>query len=255
MCDPERYGIKITKEYCKNGFAITDLQKQVSFIDGNVTLYDIFMLIYRANTILPNITSIIGMPRFDLFLNQISENVDEDFKTNISYLELYWHPEYDVKITKKTGKSTDQTGISTLTDNDSNYWDDYKNIELSNLMGFHGIGVGCPGKTLDFHECDDDCPKYTGYAIELTPLNRLADLPIRISPIVDFPQPYVEDDKKLEKTKCKLTIYPTLWCFLTSILWELTFFGYTPNLIKQKSEEIDKICDEAKESMDNKENE
>jgi hypothetical protein len=42
------YNIKLTKEYCKNGFLPTDLQWPVEEVADDFTLYDLFCLVNHA---------------------------------------------------------------------------------------------------------------------------------------------------------------------------------------------------------------
>lgn len=251
-------GIHLTKDYYKD-FLPTDLQWEVTKVDDDFTLYDLFRLVYHAHLILPDIFTTMGMPGFMEFWEQIQLDRDHDDIDDVTYLELYWHVEYDTRTTEKTGKPTDQPAsrCGILKDNNQNYWDDPQIASISNLMGFHGVGAGCPCKDLDFHECGDDCPTETGYAIEFTPVNNLSHLPIRVSPKVEFYPPYVESDRDLHRTGFELTIEPTLWCLITSIFWELTFVGSNPDTIKDQGEDILGRVKEIKEHLDKerKENE
>ncbi len=248
MSDPSVNGIILTKDYYKD-FLPTDLQWPVTKIDDDFTLYDLFVLINHAETMIPGITSSFGMSQFDKFFDEIQKDIDIDYTTDISYLELCWSIYYDVRLTNKTGKPTDQKNINMLPDNNKNYWDDPKGGEISNLMNFHGVGPGCSFNNLDMHECGDDCQKTTGYAIELTPVNNLANLPIRVLPIVEFYPPYIESDRKFHRTGFKLKIDPTLWCCITSVLWELTFFGSTPENVADKYKEINDSLDDIKDQI------
>ena len=247
MSNPASDGIHLTKEYYKD-FLPTDLQWTVTKVDEDFTLYNLFRLVYRADQMIPGIFATMGMLEFKLFWDQIQLDRDPDDIDDVEYLELYWHASYDIRKEKQTGKPTYQPKSNCpIMDDGYNYWDDPKIAELPNLMSFHGIGPGCPSKSLDFHECGNDCPKDTGYAIEFTPVNNLAHLPIRVSPEVGFFPPHVESDRDFHRTGFKLTIQPTLWCFITSIFWELTFAGSTPNEVADHMQEISDCMDEAKE--------
>ena len=251
MSNPASCGIHLTKEYYKD-FLPTDLQWSVAKVDDDFTLYDLFRLVYQIDITMgvSNIAATMGMSKFDEFWDQINLDRDTDSTNEIAYLKLYWGPSYDVRTTNKTGRSTDQNNINGLSGNDQNYWDNPKICEMPNLMSFHGIGPGCSSRNLDFHECGDDCPKYTQYAVEFTPVNNMAHLPIRVSPKVEFFPPYVESDKEFHRTGFELTIEPTLWCFITSIFWELTFAGSTPDIIADRLTEISDRVDEAKTHME-----
>lgn len=216
MNNPSKDGIKLTKEYYKK-FLPTDLKWNVTKITDDFTLYDLFRLVYQAEVMVPDICAALGMSEFGAFWDQINLPRDPNDKDDVAYLELYWHPDFDIRTTPKKG--LDSGGM--------NYWDDPKTCEMPNLMSFHGMGFGCPSK--DYHECNDNCPKETPYGIEYSPINNLAHLPIRVSPKVEFYPPFVESDLEFHRTGFQLTIEPTLWCFIASILWELTFAGPIPN--------------------------
>jgi hypothetical protein len=251
MSDPATDGIHLTKEYARGNeehmFIPTDLQWTVSEVAEDFTLYDLFRLVYQIEISIPGIAATFGMPEFNAFWDQINLDRELDDDDDVEYLELYWSPSYDTRVVKKTGKSTDQKTVSCLGDNNKNYWDDPKVCEMPNLMSFHGIGYGCPAK--DHHECNNKCSNRTPYGIEFSPINNLAHLPIRISPEVEFYPPYVESDRNFHRTGLKLTIEPTLWCFITSIFWELTFAGYTPNDVADHRQELLGRMDEAKEYL------
>lgn len=253
MNDPATNGVHLTKEYYKD-FLPTDLQWSVTKVDNDFTLYDLFRLVEHAQHMIPNIFATMGMLEFQTFWEQIQLDHKLDDDDEVQYLELYWSTDYEVKTTKKTGKHTDQNKSSIPIDQTQNYWDEPKMAELSNLMGFHGIGNGCPSKNIDFHECGDDCPKITAYAIEFTPLNNLAHLSIRVSPNVEFYPPYVESDREFHKTGFELKINPTLWCFITSIFWELTFAGSTPNDVSIHRDKIMDSFEKVKEQMKENDN-
>lgn len=246
MSDVAKDGVHLTKEYYKD-FLPTDLPWEVTNVDDDFTLYDLFRLVYHVDMMIPGIAATMGMTNFEAFWKQIQlDHNDRDIE-NIKYLELYWQLEYDVRTTKKTGKSTDQitSNCAIIRDNNKNYWDDPKVADLSNLMGLHGVGDGCPSKELDLHECGDDCPNKTGYGIEFTPINHIADLPIRVSPKISFFPPYVESNRDFHRTGFEIKIYPTLWCFITSIFWELTFVGCDPEQVETSRSELTDMVDDA----------
>lgn len=252
MNDPSKDGIVLTKKYARGEFIPTDLQWGVVEVARDFTLYDLFLLVKQADDMMPHLSATLGMTNFDEFWKQINLDREPDDDDDITHLELFWYADYDTRTTKKTGKPTDQRGIKGLGKSDTNYWDKPYVATMPNLMSFHGIGPGCPSK--EYHECTKDCPDETPYAIEFTPLNNLSHLPISIVPKIEFHPPYVESDRDFKQTGFQLTIEPTLWCFITSILWELTFAGSTPNEVSDHMKEIDSRMDEAKRQLEEEEN-
>lgn len=257
MNDPSTYGIHLTKDYYKE-FVPTDLQWTVTEVSDDFTLYDLFHLVHHANSIIPGISTTMGASNFEAFWKQIQLDRDVDDKDDVEYLQLYWHPSYDTRVVKKTGKLIDQPESDPTIEDGNNYWDDPKVCELPNLMSFHGIGPHCYvnySNSKDYsnpHICDEDdrCLKKSGYAIEFTPVNNLKHLPIHVLPKVEFFPPYVESDCDFHRTGFELTIEPTLWCFITSIFWELTFAGSNPDEVADQAREIFDRVDEAKEHYD-----
>lgn len=236
MNDTLKHEVHLTKEYARGRFRPSDLQWPVTEVANDFTLYDLFLLIKFADTMISDISETLGMSEFDLFWKQINLPRDTDDDDDVDFLELCWHPDYDIIETPKTGKQTDQN--SPLGDDVVNYWDNQKICEMSNLMSFHGMGSGCPLKDVRDHKCDNDCPTETSYGIWPCTLNNLAHLPVHFVPTVEFYPPFVESDRDFKRTGFQLTIYPTLWCFITSILFELTFGGSTPNEIKDTINDI-----------------
>ena len=100
-------GIHLSKIYYKD-FLPTDLQWNVLEVDEDFTLYDLLRLVYHANHMVPGIFATMGMSEFHAFWDQINLDRDQDDINDITYLELYWHPNYDTRKTKQTGKPTDQ---------------------------------------------------------------------------------------------------------------------------------------------------
>jgi hypothetical protein len=233
MSDPSSEGINLTKGYFRKDFQLSDFQWDVTKVDDDFTLYDLFRLVNFAERLSPGISASLGMPQFKLFWDQINTAREPDDKDDVTYLELYWSPDYALK-------------------DDVNEEDPSK-CEMPNLMSLHGMGPGCPSE--EFHDCDEDCPKEHGYAIELSPVNNLAHLPIRVSPDVEFFPPYVESDRDFHATGFQLKIEPTLWCFITSIFWELTFMGSSPVDISGKREDLFNRVKEVEQHLDNKSNE
>lgn len=247
-------GIHLTKDYYEK-FSPTDLQCNVEEVDDDFTLYDLFFLVYFMDKVIPGIHSAMGMRQFHAFWDQIQLERDLDDDDSVEYLQLYWSHDYDTRVVKRTGKPK---GKHSILDNDNNYWDDPKIGVMPNLMSFHGIGKYCHVKHYnsdnpdDSHVCDDDdrCLKESGWAIEFTPLNNLAHLPIRVLPKVEFHPPFVESGRDFHRTGFELTIRPTLWCFITSIFWELTFAGFNPNEVSDHMQIISDRAKEAKEHFE-----
>jgi len=258
MSDHASDGIHLTKNYYEE-FMPSDLQWNVSEVADDFTLYDLFFLVYRMELSVPGIAATFGMPEFQAFWDQINLDREQDDKDDVEYLELYWSPGYDVRTVKRdTPKTQSDFCVQLGMPDDEDYWDDPKVAHLPNLMSFHGIGPLChleydDSDILDdSHVCDDDdrCVKDSGYGVEFSPLNNLAHLSIRVSPKASFYPPFVETGRDFHRTGFELTIEPTLWCLITSVFWELTFCGFTPDEVSNKRGDIMDRVDEAKAHFD-----
>jgi len=206
--------IEITKEYCRDNFLPIDLPRSVVDIADDVTLRDIFMLIQSANKMMPNLSSAMGMSKFQTFVKTINMPKDEDFVDFIDFLELAWY-----------------------------FVDGPENLaSMQNLMLLFGINSHCPASLFDEeHVCTPECYKETRIAVEFTSINNIADIPIRINPRFNAEDPREEPSDN----PAKLTMYPTLYCFLSSILTELTIAGSTPDEIQQNRQIlVDILLDE-----------
>lgn len=255
--------IKLTKEYKIK--SLTDLQWPVDEVADDFTLYDLFKIVNEVEETFPGLAAIFGMPTFDKFWEQINLP-RKDMNDDVKYLELYWSPDYETVKYKRTPEEQaqydeehkdccNQDGptrcfFCSFSDDKTTYYaDSLAEAYVPNLMGFHGRGIHthdtlqrCPELA---NAPDDDC----GYAIEFTPLYDLKHLPIRIDTKMKFRPPFIKRGEKFTATDFVLKSDPTLWCFITSIFWELTFGGYDPKDIQDKLEELSSRCKEAKELM------
>ncbi|HDY87544.1 MAG TPA: hypothetical protein ENH82_05425 [bacterium] len=241
--------IKLTTEY---EMELMHLHKPIESIDENFTLYDLFVMIRVLEDSYPGIAAIFGMPCFDKFWEQVCLDRDSDDKSYIDYLELYWSVDYETIVTPMTEEEKIEwrkhhNYSNCIFRGENNYWDDIKRGELSNLMGFHGIGDYGEEDIKRWPECaDSKC----GYAIEFTSVNNLKHLPIVISEEVSFFQPFLKKGTEISRTGFMLTRSPSLWTFITSIFFEITFCGFTPQEVANKSNELAESCGEAKKAME-----
>ena len=241
--------IRLTTEY---EMEFMHLYKPIESVDENFTLYDLFAMIRVLEDSYPGISAIFGMPCFDKFWEQVCLDRDGDDDNDIDYLELYWSVDYETIVTPMTEEEKAEwqkhhNYPNCIFKGENNYWDDMKRGELTDLMAFHGIG--------DFSEEDikqwpDHAGHKCGYAIEFTSVNNLKHLPIVISEEVSFFQPFLKKGTEISRTGFILKRSPSLWTFITSIFWELTFCGFTPQEVTDKSNELSESCKEAKRAMD-----
>ncbi|KKL70726.1 hypothetical protein LCGC14_2102040 [marine sediment metagenome] len=228
--------INLTTEY---EMELMHLHLPIESIDENFTLYDLFAMVHGLEDLYPGIAAIFGMPCFDQFWNRICLDRDDGDSDEVEYLELYWHVGYDTIVTPMTEEEKVEWQkhhdySSCIFEGKNNYWDNIKQGELSDLMAFHGVG--------DFSAEDiEQWPEYAGrkcwYSIGFTPVNNLKHLPIVIKEEVNFFQPFLKKGTELSRTGFILTRSPSLWTFITSVFWGITFYGFMPQ--KDREEEND----------------
>jgi len=220
--------VKITPQYI---ISPQDLWQYAECTD--VTLGDVLTMIYNANIEYPYIAEMFGMGYIDAFYEELIRECPLEDRSDICYLELYWGSDFDMKkMTKEEAKAA-----KLILGRKPRYKEDYNTIEIGNLMQFGGVGF--PEKE-DKHSIPDK-DGMIGYAIEMTPVYKIAHLPIKINKKFNaYPYP-VED-----KSELKCIIDPTVYTFFTSICWELTFMGHPADrdgVVDGLKKQIDEIKD------------
>ena len=163
--------VELTPEY---ELCPSDLQWPVESVSEDFTLFDLFRLIHHAQQDCPQLPDMLGMAYFDAFYEEATREPKPS--DGLHYLELYWHIDYDAIQTKKKG------GKRAI------YQDSPIRGDMPNLMGFHGIGEHqCAFEG----SCPNGCPETDRYAIEMTPVNELVHLPIRMNPEVGMYEPWI----------------------------------------------------------------
>lgn len=182
-------------------------------LDDDVTLRDVLLLLQK------DITFYSIMLR-----NWVDELVDEGLnktpeeRGDIDYLELYWHLE---KTTYK-----DKTSFSG-----------------HQFPGFHGWG--------DWDDASLASGIKGGIAVEMTPVNELVDLPLRLQHDVainhtnldakwsSIEELQAQQDEPVKIDECSYTLYHILY----GIVWELSFCGSPKDRDEKLSELKDMIKD------------
>jgi hypothetical protein len=164
---------------------------QLTSVDADVTLGDLLALLRCVE----GIESLGPMFSCDIggFLAEAAEPCIEP-STGIDYLEVY--------------NMTDQ-----------NHFDEEKEEftpPYSISRGFHGWG---PWEKSPCRE-DGGAPHYGGMAVEFSPVNAIAHLPLRYNPAVQFYAEHLGQDVAFETT---ITI--DFGEFVFAIIWEIGFFG------------------------------
>jgi hypothetical protein len=200
--------IKLKKDYRVKPF---DLQIIVSETD--LTLGELFEIVNQAESDFPAIAEALGMPNFHKFYSEIKKECEPD--KDLEYIELYWHPDFHIKKSVRL---------------------DMSKAKISPQMSVHAIGEHYMPKNIGI-KCPPNCKDHSAYALEFSPLNELAHLPIKINPIIN-------------SERMQITIFPSLYQVINSLFYELTFAGCTPEEIRESKGDIKRALDEVKELTD-----
>lgn len=208
--------IKITKDWALD---LPDLMKEVD-ADAEFTLRDVFGVIKNSiqKTIgCTEMEEILNCSDLCGFIDDLEKQPFEDGK-NLDYLELSWRGSVEFFQGKKYFESS---------------WD------------FDGVGkAGEIPEDVVRNSTKEEVDKMKAegwrqkYAIEFTPLHKLADYKIKISDVMTF-----EDYAQYDKGDCegglkKINFRPSITVIelLYWIVWELSFFGNVEGREQQKEE-------------------
>jgi len=240
-----------------------DLWKQVDGVSDDFTLLDLVRIVRAAEAEHPGLAAAFGMPCIDAFYEEATRERDSDDDSKVTHLELYWTFDYDIERIPKARKWNRNRPKGKKRISDTRETPDKG--DMRNLMCFHGVGGHW-----DYVDCDrDTCEYHNAYGISLTPLNNLAHLPIQVDTRCRIRKPWREVrnhlirrvasrlgrfgapivqwwDRRAESPIMTISIRPTLYTLISSVFWELTFFG--PHLDDRDAqfEDLKKSCEDAK---------
>lgn len=206
-------GKKNVRRRVKKASVWTHLRDACEIEDG-VTLLDIFRTVDQYKALKVFMAQYSWCKALEDFHVQAEEpdlsGEEEDPDEEMTHLEIYWHAEYS-KFEK------------------ANY------VELS--PGFHGLG---PAKGKHANDFSDGIMRW---AIDFSPMYRLADLPVRLDKAVEFFQ--ANDYKPGRKPIIKGEREFSLQDVLDAIYWEISFHG-DPQDKREKLDELKERVGEIK---------
>lgn len=189
-----------------------DLSDPVEEVSEDFTLGDLFAMVHRARgrrswrrlwqREFHRLPEMFGMMHFNAFHKEIAHDCEPS--VNYRYLELCWRVDYDLV-------RTDEGELQ----------DDPASADLGSLMDFSGV----MGHVCSRHCEGRVCPEVDLCGISFTPVNEMAHLVIRMSPEVTTYEPWTKDAGAYSQTGFRMTMFPTLHAFITSVFYELTFYG------------------------------
>jgi hypothetical protein len=203
-------------------FDFADLMINVD-LDRKFTLKDVLSVCMKSKIPLPILGAILRCNYIKDYWEEANKKKN-DKNYDMDYLEIYW-----------TGSTQTYEGKTSS----------------ENMWCFHGVGKeGCVGDDVkEVYKCQKrKIPKNyrENYAVEMTPINNLANYPIKVRSTLFFEY---YDDKHYEKIyDFKPSV--TLIELLHAILWELSFLGS----IDQRDKKLKELGESLKEIKEAKKN-
>lgn len=193
------------------------------------TLRDIIIIVNSSTQIrFSRMCQILHCHYLGDFLDEMNkpkeDSTDDTMDDNMDYLEVYW-----------SGDKSNYEG----------------KISMSSMWGFHGVGKkGVISEDIkEYVPVEEHADYIENYAIEFTPVNKLADYRISIRT-----EMYITnwDEKEPLKSLQKISFRPsiTLIELLYAIFWELSFCG-SPKARDEQLEELKSRCEKIDEAKKN----
>jgi hypothetical protein len=156
-------------------------------------------------------------------MNKPKEEIENEYN-NMEYLEVYW-----------CGDKSKFEG----------------QLDMSSMWSFHGVGKKgvISDEVKEYVPVEEHADYVENYAIEFTPVNKLADYQIRIRPemyITNWEE--IDPLKNFQKIELRPSI--TLIELLYAIFYELTFCG-SPKERDEQLKELKSRCEELNEAKKN----
>jgi hypothetical protein len=193
---------------------VADLMTPVEIAE-DFTLGDLCRIIYNSKELTIDALSTLVQCSLQPFLDECLRPVDraDDDESKLHYIRLFWECEYDAPAEDRWPPAT---SLWLHADGVGDTWEDCR-----------------PGGK--FYEEGKDVSRCNRYAIEMTPLYALRDLPLRIDPIMIVQPSLTErgDQAPLEIPAPDVTLLQ----LIHALFWELSFFG-TPEKRDATREEL-----------------
>lgn len=243
--------------YKKVESIIPHLTEPIEF-DENLTLRDFFHLLEPDEKMIEIVFgSDLGHFPIRPYMDEVSGDCVPDGKEEMEYIECSWVAEqfdYALFYEKHKDDKDEEGTVMSQMDMDLKLHKptkDDKN-DVSIYIDVHGWGLYVPtdGEE-EYYEEDYEPPTHTSYAIEFTPLNRLAHLPLRLNKSIE-----IRDRNELgdEDPVVEGVMYFNTFDVVGAILSEISFCG-TPEDRDEKWQGIVDDIDEAKRRDDDDEEE
>ena len=231
--------------YEKVDSIIPYLGETIEFAD-NLTLRDFFALLEDDEKMIEIVfESHLGHYPIHPFFDEVKHDCVPDGKEEMEYIQCSWVSDqfdYHLFYDKHKDDNKDEEGVISIfgmplhepTEEDEN--------EVSIYVDVHGWGSYDPEEDEDYDE-DYPAPSHISYAIEFTPLNRLAHIPIRLNTSIEIRgRNEMGDEDPIVEGRMEFSVFDAVG----AILSEISFCGL-PEHRDQRWQDIVDSVDEAKQ--------
>ena len=219
--------------------------------DKNLTLRDFFVLLEADEEMIEKVFgSHMGHHPFRPYLNEALSECVPDGKEDMEYIKCGWVAEqfdYHLFYERHKDDKQDEDSLMAKFDLDLHEPTEEDVNEVSIYIDVYGWGKYMPADGEEENYDDDyEPPTHTSYAIEFTPLNRLAHLPLKLDNFVK-----IRDRNELgdEEPLVEGNMYFSVFECVGAILSEITFCGL-PEQRDERWQDIVDSVDEAKEKYE-----
>jgi len=238
--------------YEKVDSIIPHLTEVIEF-DKNLTLRDFFNLLELDEELI-NIVFGSHLGHFPLgpFVEEVNNDCIPDGKEEMEYIKCSWvSDQFDYRLFyekhKDDNKDEDEevTSIFGMTLHEPTEEDEN---EISIYVDVHGWGLYAPNEDVEYDE-DEDIPTHTSYAIEFTPLNRMAHLPIKLDTHIKMRnRNEIGNEDPIAEGNMEFSVFEAVG----AILSEISFCGLPKDRDGKWQDIIDSV-DEAKDKLKDEE--
>ena len=216
--------------------------------DKNLTMGDFFALLAPDEKMIEKVFgSHMGHYPFHPYLDEIMGGCVPDGREDMEYIECGWVAEqfdYRLFYEKHKDDKEDEGSLMSKFNIDLHEPTEDDVNEVSAYIDVHGWGKYIPleGEEENYDE-DYEPPTHMNYAIEFTPLNRMAHLPLKLDNYIEIRNKNEIDD---EAPLVEGNMYFSVFECVGAILSEITFCGLPEDRDKKWQNMVDSV-NEAKE--------
>ncbi len=221
---------------------------EVIEIEEDFTLRDFFMLLEPDEKMIELVFGChLGHFPIRPYMDEVEEDCVPDGKEEMDYIECSWVAEqfdYNLFYEKHKDDEDDEGSMASHFGMDLHEPDKDDENEISIYIDIHGWGPYDPSED-EYYDDDHPAPSHISYAIEFTPLQRMAHLKIRLNKelkLLDRNELGI-DDKPVAEGVMSFTVFD----LVGAILSEISFCGL-PEERDEKWQDIVDDVDDAKEN-------